>query len=54
MLNSNSFFIWVRDDWVSSCRSRGKAAGHSPETSEGLREDMDFLVSVKLTPEKAF
>lgn len=54
ILSSNSFFIWVRGDRVSSCRSLVKAAGHSPETSEGLGEDMDLRVSVKLTPKKAF
>ncbi|KAF6114513.1 hypothetical protein HJG60_010497 [Phyllostomus discolor] len=54
ILNSNSLFIWVRGDRVSSCRSLGKAAGHSPETSEGLGEDTDLWVSVKLTPEMAF
>lgn len=31
-----SVLLWVRGDRVSSCKSLVKAAGHSPETSEGL------------------
>lgn len=45
-----SFFTWVREDRVSSCRSLVKAAGHSPETSEGLgreRLTLDLCVYVR-------